>query len=250
MNTSFPRSGPLRRDTTRRSAGSTTRSPSRSSTACRPAWERPRRGPVSTSTPAHSASWPHTIPARSSSLWRSPRGPSRSGRPRGSRARQSLTRPVRKRRGRPPRRCCRVSCSPRRPLCSTPGWPTRVGVSIARSRSEMACSSRRGDSSCRSVRGDAGRFAVGWDGVVRPASSVGAAADLEADARAMAAALCKGRNETAAAGTNRSGTAGGFVQSVWSYGRSRFPGAVGSGEAIPSRSPLTITGPSRSNPRR
>ena len=31
--------------------------------------------------------------------------------------------------------------------------------------------------------GDAGRFAVGWDGVVYPAFAVGAPADLEADVR-------------------------------------------------------------------
>jgi hypothetical protein len=37
--------------------------------------------------------------------------------------------------------------------------------------------------------GDAGRFAVGWDGVVRPALAVGAEADLEADVRALAANL-------------------------------------------------------------
>ena len=37
--------------------------------------------------------------------------------------------------------------------------------------------------------GDTGRFVVGWDGVVRPAISVGDAADLEADVGALAAAL-------------------------------------------------------------
>ena len=37
--------------------------------------------------------------------------------------------------------------------------------------------------------GEAGRFAVGWDGVVRPALTVGMQADLEADIRALAVAL-------------------------------------------------------------
>ncbi len=41
--------------------------------------------------------------------------------------------------------------------------------------------------------GEAGRFAVGWDGVVRPALNVGAKADLEADVRALAVALKKSR---------------------------------------------------------
>ncbi len=42
--------------------------------------------------------------------------------------------------------------------------------------------------------GEAGRFAVGWDGVVRPALSVGAKADLEADVRALAVALKTSRD--------------------------------------------------------
>ena len=37
--------------------------------------------------------------------------------------------------------------------------------------------------------GDAGRFAVGWDGVVYPAFRVGDAADLDADIRALADAM-------------------------------------------------------------
>lgn len=37
--------------------------------------------------------------------------------------------------------------------------------------------------------GDAGRIVVGWDGVLRPVVSLGARADLEADIRALAAAL-------------------------------------------------------------
>ncbi len=42
--------------------------------------------------------------------------------------------------------------------------------------------------------GEAGRFAVGWDGVVRPALTVGAKADLEADVRALAVALKTSRD--------------------------------------------------------
>ena len=41
--------------------------------------------------------------------------------------------------------------------------------------------------------GEAGRFAVGWDGVVRPVLAVGAKADLEADVRALAVVLRKSR---------------------------------------------------------
>jgi hypothetical protein len=41
--------------------------------------------------------------------------------------------------------------------------------------------------------GDAGRFVVGWDGVVRPVISIGAKADLETDVRALAVALKKSR---------------------------------------------------------
>ena len=41
--------------------------------------------------------------------------------------------------------------------------------------------------------GEVGRFAVGWDGVVRPAVAVGAKADLEADVRELAAVLRKSR---------------------------------------------------------
>jgi hypothetical protein len=57
--------------------------------------------------------------------------------------------------------------------------------------------------------GDAGRFAVGWDGVVYPAFRVGDAADLDADIRALADTM-KGRGAKAArkAGT-RLGVGGG-----------------------------------------
>ncbi|MCL2430694.1 MAG: hypothetical protein FWD12_15835, partial [Alphaproteobacteria bacterium] len=41
--------------------------------------------------------------------------------------------------------------------------------------------------------GESWRFAVGWDGVVRPAPAIGAKADLEADVRALAVALRKSR---------------------------------------------------------
>jgi hypothetical protein len=41
--------------------------------------------------------------------------------------------------------------------------------------------------------GEAGRFAVGWDGVVRPALTFGAKADLEADVRTLAAVLKKSK---------------------------------------------------------
>jgi hypothetical protein len=43
--------------------------------------------------------------------------------------------------------------------------------------------------------GGAGRFAVGWDGIVYPAPSVGDEADLEADVRALAEAMRKPKKE-------------------------------------------------------
>ncbi len=42
--------------------------------------------------------------------------------------------------------------------------------------------------------GEAGRFVVGWDGMVRPALSIGAKADLEADVRELAVLLRKLRD--------------------------------------------------------
>ena len=44
--------------------------------------------------------------------------------------------------------------------------------------------------------GDAGRFAVSWDGVVYPVSSVGPAADLDADIRALADAMRRAEKTT------------------------------------------------------
>ena len=49
--------------------------------------------------------------------------------------------------------------------------------------------------------GEVRRFAVGWDGVVYPASLVGKAADLDADVRNLADSLRKSREEAVAKGT-------------------------------------------------
>jgi hypothetical protein len=53
--------------------------------------------------------------------------------------------------------------------------------------------------------GDAGRFAVGWDGVVYPAFRVGDAADLDADIRALADAMKDRRAKAAKDGGPRAG---------------------------------------------
>ena len=52
--------------------------------------------------------------------------------------------------------------------------------------------------------GDAGRFAVSWDGVIDPASSVGPAADLDADVRALAESMQGDRGNAAAGKAGRS----------------------------------------------
>ena len=60
---------------------------------------------------------------------------------------------------------------------------------------------------------DAGRFAVGWDGAVYPASRVGGVADLDADIRALADAMKDRRAEAAEEGGPRAGArrTGGFT---------------------------------------
>ena len=65
--------------------------------------------------------------------------------------------------------------------------------------------------------GDAGRFVVGWDGVVQPAFSVGVAADLDADIRALAGSMKGNRREAEAKGKAGVGAALGFtgLQSRW-----------------------------------
>lgn len=83
--------------------------------------------------------------------------------------------------------------------------------------------------------GDAGRFVVGWDGVVYPALMVGAPADLEADVRTVAEALKKSRQESPE--PDRFGHAGGFVSG------GRFGGMLIGGvrtEGVESRSPLKV----------
>jgi len=59
--------------------------------------------------------------------------------------------------------------------------------------------------------GDSGRFVVGWNGIVYPAVSVGSEADIEADARAMAGAARKGRDEAAVPARRWYERGGGFA---------------------------------------
>jgi len=59
--------------------------------------------------------------------------------------------------------------------------------------------------------GEARRFAVGWDGVVYPALTVGAAADIDADVRSLAAGLKTKREEAIAKGMPRGGYGVGFT---------------------------------------
>ena len=63
--------------------------------------------------------------------------------------------------------------------------------------------------------GEAGRFAVDWDGIVYPVSSVGALADLEADVRSVTEAMTKARREAETPGARPSGLSGGFQASNW-----------------------------------
>jgi hypothetical protein len=83
--------------------------------------------------------------------------------------------------------------------------------------------------------GDPGRFAVGWDGVIDPASSVGPAADLDADVRAQADSMHRDRGNDAAGkridaagkGGRRQGAVG-FRNSSWrrgAFGPGGPPGA-------------------------
>jgi hypothetical protein len=69
--------------------------------------------------------------------------------------------------------------------------------------------------------GEAGRFAVDWDGVVYPVSSVGAPADLEADVRSVTEAMKRARRESDTPGARRSGLSAGFQasnrQGYWSF---------------------------------
>ena len=83
--------------------------------------------------------------------------------------------------------------------------------------------------------GDSGRFAISWDGVVYPALSVGAPADLDKDIRTIAESMK--RDRAAGAGqANHFELPGGFG-SPWSRGR--MFGQSGPA-AIESRSPLRL----------
>ena len=56
-----------------------------------------------------------------------------------------------------------------------------------------------------------GRFVVGWDGIVYPAATVGAAADLDADIHALAGSIRAGREEAATRKPGAFGPAVGFT---------------------------------------
>ncbi len=86
--------------------------------------------------------------------------------------------------------------------------------------------------------GDAGRFAVSWDGVVDPVSSVGPAADLDADVRALAHAIRRAReNEAAGKARGREWPAG-FLEPYWRVGWSGGEGPAGT--EVPSALKLCI----------
>jgi hypothetical protein len=63
--------------------------------------------------------------------------------------------------------------------------------------------------------GDPGRFAVSWDGVINPASSVGPAVDLDADTRAQAESMHRDRENAAAGKAARRQGAVGFRNTSW-----------------------------------
>ncbi len=77
----------------------------------------------------------------------------------------------------------------RRATCSSKGWPTHAGASIAGSRlAQYARTNARGF--VLPERGDTpGRFVVCWDGLIYPALSVGEPADLDRDIQDLAASL-------------------------------------------------------------
>ena len=76
--------------------------------------------------------------------------------------------------------------------------------------------------------GEVGRFAVGWDGVVYPASSVGAPADLEKDIRSLADSLRQQR-EAATAGQATAFPSRGYW---WSGTPGRGPSSVEDGSPL------------------
>ncbi len=63
--------------------------------------------------------------------------------------------------------------------------------------------------------GQSDRFFVGWDAVVRPAVSIGAAADLEKDIRALADGIRRGRQGDATEQTKRLGRFSGYWWGGW-----------------------------------
>jgi len=84
--------------------------------------------------------------------------------------------------------------------------------------------------------GQAGRFVVGWDGLVYRAKTVGAAADLDKDVCALALSMHRDRQSAVAKNAGRAGNAGAF-NLVGSYGGLRGGGGPPS---VDVRSPLKI----------
>jgi hypothetical protein len=77
-------------------------------------------------------------------------------------------------------------------------------------------------------QGEARRFVVSWDGVVYPAVSVGAVADLDKDIRTLAESMKRDRESAAAKNPNGNVRSGGFRGGMWG-----LPGVDG-------RSPLKV----------
>lgn len=86
--------------------------------------------------------------------------------------------------------------------------------------------------------GDTGRFAVSWDGVVEPVSSVGPAADLGADVRALADAMRRARENEAAGKPRGLGLPAGFAKPYWRGGW--FGPMAPPGNDVPSALKLCI----------
>ena len=116
------------------------------------------------------------------------------------------------------------------------GRPARLRVSRGRDR-RMANLQDPGVRPARAA-GRSGRFAVTWDGVVEPVSSVGPAADLDADIRALADAMRRDRANIAAGKAGRGQRAGAFLDDSWRVGA--FGPAGPPGVQVPSALKLCI----------
>jgi hypothetical protein len=84
--------------------------------------------------------------------------------------------------------------------------------------------------------GDACRFVISWDGVVYPALSVGAVADLDKDIHTLVESMNRDRESASAKNATRFGDAGMFFSAYWRGDRWRGGGPSG----VDGRSPLKL----------